>query len=208
VNAMEPYRRAQDIFDAVLAAVPAKKWESPSACAQWTLRDVAGHVIWGQEQLRHWATGQQYGRTDGAPGALHPGDLAATNPVETFRSVRVAAVESLTREALGRTVRLPGVGDQPLASIITLLVTDHLAHTWDIAHALQLDIRLDIDLVAGSLAWARDNVVRFPGFFGPELSPPPDADEQARWLAYLGRAAWQPVPALPRMSELERGPGT
>jgi uncharacterized protein (TIGR03086 family) len=195
VSTLEAYRRAQDSFDAVLAAVPAQKWDRPSACAQWTLRDVAGHVIWGQEQLRHWATGQHYGRTDGAPGAAHPGDLAGANPVETFRGVRAAAFESLTREALGRTVRLPGLGDQPLASIITLLITDHLAHAWDIAHALQLEIRLDTDLVAGSLAWAHDNIVRVPGFFGPELSAPPVADEQTRWLAYLGRAAWQPVPA-------------
>jgi hypothetical protein len=78
---------------------------------------------------------------------------------------------------------------------MTLLITDHLAHRWDIAHALALDIRFDTELVAGSLAWAGDHVVRLPGFFGPELSSPPDADEQTRWLAYLGRAAWQPVPA-------------
>ena len=207
MTAMEAYRRAQDRFEAVLAAVPDQVWDRASACAQWTLRDVAGHVIWGQEQLRHWATGQHYGRTDGAPGAVHPGNLAGTNPVETFRGVRAAADESLTREALGRTVRLPGVGDQPLASIVTLLITDHLAHAWDTGHAVALDIQLDADLVAGSLAWARDNVVRFPGFFGPELSPPPDADEQTRWLAYLGRAAWQPVPAASRMSQLERMPG-
>jgi uncharacterized protein (TIGR03086 family) len=195
VNAMEAYRRAQDGFDTVLAAVPAQKWDTPSACAQWTLRDVAGHIMWCQKQLRHWATGQQYGRADGAPGAAHPAVLAGTNPVETFRDVRAAAVETLSPEALRRTVRLPGVGDQPLASIVTLLITDHLAHTWDIGHALALDIRLDTDLVASSMAWARNNVVRFPGFFGPELSPPPDADEQTRWLAYLGRTAWQPVPA-------------
>jgi uncharacterized protein (TIGR03086 family) len=195
MNAMDAYQRSQDSFEAVLAHVPPQKWDSPSACSQWTLRDVAGHVIWGQEQLRHWATGQQYGRTDGSPGAAHPGDLAGTNPVETFRGVRAASTESLTREALCRTVRLPGVGNQPLASIITLLITDHLGHTWDIGHPLGLDIRLDTDLVAGSLAWARQNIVRLPGFFGPELLPPPDADEQTRWLAYLGRAAWQPVPA-------------
>jgi uncharacterized protein (TIGR03086 family) len=159
------------------------------------LRDVAGRVVWGQEQLRHWATGQRYGCADGAPGAAHPGSLAGTNPVKTFRDVRAAAVESLTREALGRTVRLPGVGAQRLASIVTLLITDHLAHAWDIGHALALDVRLDTDLVAGSLTWARNNVVRFPGFFGPELSPPPNADEQTRWLAYIGRTAWQQVPA-------------
>jgi uncharacterized protein (TIGR03086 family) len=195
VHAMDAYRRSQDGFEAVLAQVPAQKWDSPSACAQWTLRDVVGHVIWGQEQLRHWATGQQYGRTDGAPGAAHPGGLARVNPVESFRGVRAAAVESLTREALCRTVRVPGLGNQPLASIITLLITDHLAHAWDIGHALGLGIRLESDLVAGSLAWAHDHIVRVPGFFGPELAVPPDADVQTRWLAYLGRAAWQPVPA-------------
>jgi hypothetical protein len=54
-------------------------------------------------------------------------------------------------------------------------------------------VRLDPELLPGAFAWARDNVVRAPGFFGPELEPPPDADEQTRWLAYLGRAAWQPA---------------
>src|SRR3981081_3304607 len=110
MTAMDGYRRAQDCFEGVLAVVPAQEWDRPSACAQWTLRDVAGHVIWGQEQLRHWATGQHYGCTDGAPGAAHPGRLTGTNPVETFRDVRASAVESLTSEALSRTVRLPGVG--------------------------------------------------------------------------------------------------
>jgi hypothetical protein len=86
----------------------------------------------------------------------------------------------------------PGMSSEARSS---LLITDHLALAWDIGHALALDIRLDGDLVAGSMAWARDNVVRFPGFFGPELRPPPDADEQTRWLGYLGRAARQPVPA-------------
>jgi hypothetical protein len=86
-------------------------------------------------------------------------------------------------------------GSARLGAIVTLLVTDLLAHAWDIGHALGLDIRLDADLIPGSFAWARDNILRVPGFFGPELTPPPDADEQTRWLAYLGRAAWQPVAA-------------
>ena len=51
-DTMAAYRRAQDCFDAVIAAVPADKWDAPSACAGWTVRDVAGHVIWGQEQMR------------------------------------------------------------------------------------------------------------------------------------------------------------
>jgi hypothetical protein len=55
------------------------------------------------------------------------------------------------------------------------------------------DVRLDPTLVTMAFDWARTNVVRRPGFFGPELAPPADASEQTRMLAYLGRAAWQPV---------------
>ena len=90
---------------------------------------------------------------------------------------------------------LPGLGDTPLSGIVTLLVTDLLAHSWDIGHALGLSMWLDPDLVAGSFVWARGHVLRVPGFFGPELAPPDHADDQTRWLAYLGRAAWTPAPA-------------
>jgi uncharacterized protein (TIGR03086 family) len=186
---MDRYRRAQDRFDAVLAAVPAERWDAPSACSEWTVRDVAGHVIWGQEQLAHWATGRDYGRDDGAPGAAHPGRMAGGDVVATWRAARAAADQTLTDQALGRTVTLPALGERPLPAIVTLLVTDLLAHSWDVAHVLGHDLRIDLDLIAGSLAWARDNVIRLPGFFGPELAPPPGADEQTRWLAYLGRAA-------------------
>lgn len=192
MNEMESYRRAQDGFDAVLSAVTPEAWNTPSACEGWTVRDVAGHVIWGQEQMRHWATGQEYAQRAGAPGAPHPGEMAGDDPVITWRDARARSVETLTDEALGRKVSLPGLGATPVADLVTLLVTDHLAHTWDIAHCLGMEVRLDPGLVAGSFAWAREHVIRVPGFFGPELSPPSGADEQTRWLAYLGRAPWEP----------------
>ncbi|HSK95166.1 MAG TPA: TIGR03086 family metal-binding protein [Euzebyales bacterium] len=192
---LAPYRRAQDVFDGVLALVPAHRWDAPSPCEGWTVRDIAGHIVWGQEQLRHWATGQRYSRRDGAPGAAQPGDLAGDDPVATWRAARSAADTALDDGALGRTVTLPGLGAVPLPAIMPLMVTDLLAHAWDIGHALGLHVRVDADLIAGSFAWARDNIMRVPGFFGPELAAPPDADEQTRWLAYLGRASWQPVPA-------------
>lgn len=192
---LDPYRRAQEGFDAVMHAVPAGGWDVPSECELWTVRDVAGHVIWGQEQLAHWATGQEYGRRDGAPGAPHPAEMAGTDPLSTWRTARSVADDRLSDDALRRTVTLPGLGETPVSGIITLLVTDLLAHSWDIGHALGLDVRLAPDLVAGSFAWARDHVVRVPGFFGLELTPPAHADEQTRWLAYLGRAAWALAPA-------------
>jgi uncharacterized protein (TIGR03086 family) len=196
MTVMKSYLRAQDEFDAVLAAVAPGQWGLPSVCTEWTVRDVAGHVIWGQEQMRHWAGGQDYTVAAGAPGAPHPAELAGADPLATWRAARARAVETLTDEALGRMISLPGMGEIPLVAMVTTFVTDHLAHAWDIGHALGMDTRLDPELVSESFAWARDgHALRVPGFFGPELTPPADADEQTRWLAFLGRAAWQPVPA-------------
>jgi uncharacterized protein (TIGR03086 family) len=190
---MEAYRRAQDGFEAMLAAVPADMWEAPSPCPGWTLRDVAGHLIWGQEQMRHWATGQDYTVTTGAPGAPSPGEMAAGDPLEIWRAARADSVKTLTEEAIGRTVELPGLGTVPLTRMITVWWNDQLIHTWDIGHGLGAEVRLDPELVAASQAFFKDSVLRRPGFFGPELPPPADAGEQTRLLAFLGRAPWRPV---------------
>jgi uncharacterized protein (TIGR03086 family) len=192
---LESYRRAQDCFDAVLAAVPAGRWDAPSVCPEWTVRDVVGHVIWGQEQLRHWATGQDYTVMTGAPGAPHPAEMAGPDPVATWRAAREQSVAALTDEALRCTITLPGLGEIPVETMVVTFVTDHLAHAWDISHALGLDVPLDPELVTGSFTWARQRILRAPGFFGPELTPSSDADEQTRWLAFLGRVSWQPVAA-------------
>lgn len=189
MSTMESYRRAQGCFDAVLAAVPGERWNAPSRCAEWTVRDVAGHVVWGQEQMRHWATGQDYTVGTGAPGAPHPAEMAGDDPVATWRDARERSMAVLTDDALRRMISLPGLGEVPVETMVVTFVTDQLAHAWDIGHALGLDVPLDPELVTGSFAWARQRILRAPGFFGPELTPPADADEQTKWLAFLGRAS-------------------
>ncbi|GAA5109679.1 TIGR03086 family metal-binding protein [Pseudonocardia adelaidensis] len=189
MDAMQQYRRAQDEFDAVLAAVRPDQWDGPSACTEWTVRDVAGHAIWGQRRMRAWATGADYADRRGAPGAPHPRELAGPDPVPVWLSARAESVATLTPEALERTTTIPGMGEVPLAALVTLLTTDFVAHTWDIGHALGMDVRLEPALVTTAFDWARANVVRRPGFFGPELTPPAGSDEQIRMLAFLGRAA-------------------
>jgi uncharacterized protein (TIGR03086 family) len=192
---MEQYRLAQDGFDAVLAAVPADRWDAPSACTEWSLRDVAGHVTWAQHQLRAWATGGDDPELTGAPGSPHPAPMAGDDPVANWRAARAASVPTLTPEALARTTSITGIGDMPLFAMLPLMITDTVAHSWDIAHALDMTVELDPALVATAFDWGRQYAVRRQGFFGPELTAPADADEQTRMLACLGRAAWQPVPA-------------
>jgi uncharacterized protein (TIGR03086 family) len=195
MDMLERYRLAQDGFDAVVAAVPADQWDTQSACAEWTVRDVAGHVIWGQHQMRAWATGAEYPERAGAPGSPHPGTMTGEDPVATWRAARAASVPTLTPAALARPTSITGIGEVPLAAVLPLVLTDTVVHTWDIGHALGMNVELDPALVTVAFDWARANIMRRPGFFGQELTPPEDAVEQTRMLAYVGRAAWQPVPA-------------
>lgn len=180
---MELYEKAQNEFDTILAAVPEDGWDRPSMCREWTVRDVAGHVIWGQHQLRAWVTGAPDPARDGAPGTPHPAVMTGDDPVATWRAARMVP----SGAELDRSATLPGLGEVPVPGLMALLVTDLTAHTWDIGHALGLPVDLPSPLVAASFAWAREHVVRRPGFFGPELTPAPDADDQTRMLAFLGR---------------------
>jgi uncharacterized protein (TIGR03086 family) len=191
MNPMASHRRAQDGLDAILATVPADRWEVPSPCAGWTVRDIAGHVIWAQDQLRCWVTGETYAGPPGGPGSPHPGEVAGGDPLTTWRRARAACDRVLSDKTLDRIISLPGLGDRSIAAVVTIVCNDSLIHTWDIGHAVEVDVQLPSDLVAASHAWARDNILRVPGFFGPELAAPPSADEQTRWLAFLGRAAWE-----------------
>jgi uncharacterized protein (TIGR03086 family) len=193
---MDRYVRAQDGFDRVVAALPADRWDTPSACAGWTARDVLGHVVWGQYFVRHLATGEPFTSEEGAPGAPHPGTLIGLDPLGTWRAARAESLPTLTPEALTRIVKLQALGEVPLEEFVTALLTDFLAHTWDIGRPAGIDVRLDPELVPDSFAWSRSRPLRFPGGIGPELTPPADADEQTRFLAYLGRGE-ETLPSRP-----------
>lgn len=191
-DTMARYTRAQDDFDALAATITAAEWDRPSLCDGWTVRDVIGHVVWGQRLTRDWAAGGEYPARGGAPGAPHPGrdELAGAEPLATWREARDECLAALTPEALRRRIATGGFGEIPLEGFVTALVSDFLAHTFDIGHALGRDVRLAPELIPGAFDWARGTVLRKPGGIGPELTPPPGADEQTRFLAFLGRRAW------------------
>ncbi|WP_028923664.1 maleylpyruvate isomerase family mycothiol-dependent enzyme [Pseudonocardia acaciae] len=185
---LDGYRRAQDGFDEVVSQVPADGWDGPSACAKWTNRDVIGHVVWGQELVRHLATGVPYESRTGAPGAPNPGVLVPGDPVPAWRAARASSVPTLTEESLRRPMPGGVFTDAPLSGFIRALIADFMAHAWDIGSAAGLDVKLDASLLPDSWAWARETITfRDPDFIGPEVAPAAGADEQTRYLAYLGR---------------------
>jgi uncharacterized protein (TIGR03086 family) len=68
---------------------------------------------------------------------------------------------------------------------------DLVVHGWDLAKATGQEAHIPDEDVAGALdsAKAFGPALRSPGVMGPELEAPPDADEQTKLLAFLGRQA-------------------
>ncbi|WP_326834605.1 TIGR03086 family metal-binding protein [Amycolatopsis rhabdoformis] len=193
MDLLEQYFVAQDGFGAVVAAVPAERWDAPSPCAAWTVRDIVGHVLWGRRRLATWITGEDYPETAGAPGAPRPRVLCAGDPARAWRTACDETAPVLTAEGLARVRTIEGFGTGPLTSLLPVFVTDALVHSWDVAHATGVAVTLDPRLVTDTAARMRAIPLQRPEFFGPEVTPPQDADETTRLLAFLGRRAWVPA---------------
>jgi uncharacterized protein (TIGR03086 family) len=178
------YQRALDGFEAVLCAVPAAAWAAPSPCAEWTARDVAGHLIGGQHMIRALAGGMEPPEINTAPGRF-----AGTDPVEGWRSARKECAAALTPHALRRPIPYGELGDVPLCDFLGGYILEALIHAWDLARATGAPVRLDPDLVHHAFATARvvATPLRRAGLLAPARPVPPRADELTRLLAFLGR---------------------
>ena len=84
-------------------------------------------------------------------------------------------------------------GDLGFERVVTavdkFLCSDLVVHGWDLARAARLDDGMedeDIERVRRYMESMGEGL-RSPGAFGPEVEAPPDADNQGRLLAFLGR---------------------
>jgi uncharacterized protein (TIGR03083 family) len=106
----------------LLAELPASRWETPSLCAGWQVRDVASHLILGASPLP-WPTRLAWTLRTG--GRFHK----LNHAVAVAHAARPTAdiVADLRHHASSRRLPVPLVTDH----LTTLL--DVLVHTQDIA---------------------------------------------------------------------------
>jgi uncharacterized protein (TIGR03086 family) len=176
----ERYRRLADGFTARVEAVPDDRWASQSPCPDWTARDVVGHLIDAHHMF--------FGLID---HKVERNQNVADDPRAAWAETRDAMQAALEDADVAGTEYDGFLGRTTWeASVAQFVCGDTLVHTWDLARAAGLDDRLDPDEVRAVRASA-DNfpqeLMRQPTVFGPEVEPPPDADEQERLLAYVGR---------------------
>jgi uncharacterized protein (TIGR03086 family) len=173
------YRTLAASMTETIAGVAPDGWEAPTPCEGWTARDLVGHLV--------DTSGMFLGFIE---EAAPEGPSVADDPLGAFVAARDAVQAALDDPATA-TKEYDGMFGHTsfAASVDGFLSADLVIHRWDLARATGQDEALPPDEVA--LIFERlapmDEAMRRPGAFGPKVEPPPDADEQTKFLCFLGR---------------------
>lgn len=176
----ERFRRIAGSFADVLDAVPADRWDAPSPCEGWVARDVVAHLVdWVPAVIGR--SGLDLG------GGPDPVD----DPAGAWAHLADALQGALDEpEVAARTFDAGPPGTLSIGQAIDMLVTgDVLVHTWDVAAAAGIDVRLDPVVTGQMLAGMEpmDELLRSSGHYGPKVTLAEDASDQDRLLAFTGR---------------------
>lgn len=179
-----------DVFDGVVATVPATGWHRPTPCAGWRLLDVLGHlgqgVGYGTALLR--GTAGPWAPVD-PPGAAVTGD-----PGTWWAALSADARHAVNGVDLTRVVEGP-MGPRTVADGLGFPALDLFVHAWDLAAALGHDLDLPdaaIGFAHGVLAHVPPERLRSAPVFGPEADVPDDATPTQLFVAWTGRdPQWQ-----------------
>lgn len=173
------YRRLAAAFTDRIAAVPPDRWDAPTPCDGWNVRDLVRHVAENPKMFLGMV-----GRE------LRPGPSVDVDPLGAFISARDQVQEDLDDPARAEAEFDGYFGRTTFAEAIDRFLSLDLAvHGWDLARATGQDER--IDPVELPRLWESielfGDAIRSKGVCGPAVEPPPGADEQTRLLAHLGR---------------------
>jgi uncharacterized protein (TIGR03086 family) len=178
----ERYERVTAQFTERVRAVPATAWDNPSPCEGWTARDVVRH-------LTGWIPA-----FFGSHGVKFPAIPSVdSDPVGAWETVQMTIARALADPAIAvRRVATP-FSTQSLAETVDMIVTgDVFTHTWDLARATGQSETLDpeqLRRMIASMGAIPEEAFRAEGMFGPRIDVPADADDQTRFLGYVGRRA-------------------
>lgn len=175
------HQRAQEAFAAVLRHVRAGQLDAPTPCPGWTVRDLAHHVVGGNQRVAGVAA---------APPTAGADELAELIRAHAESAAAVQAVFAAP-DGLTRTFDVP-FGVIPGAVCIQLRTADALTHAWDLAKATGQSTDLDPEVAAQTLEVSRRLVrpdLRGPGRpFAVEQPCSPDRPVADQLAAFLGRA--------------------
>jgi uncharacterized protein (TIGR03086 family) len=185
MDLLEQHARALAEFDRRVERIPDDGWRAPTACEDWDVRALVNHLVAEQR----WAPHLLGGETLDDVGDRYDGDLLGDDPVGAWRTTSRQAREAFEDPgALDGTVHT-SMGELPAEEYTRQMTLDLAIHAWDLVVGLDLDDRLDPELVEELYRiWEpRTALLGQSGVFAPPVHVPEDAPLQTKLLAILGR---------------------
>jgi len=173
-------------FEKLLAGIGEDQWTLPSPCSQWTVREVANHVQFGNRQSAAVVAGTAQGpwRKDA------DADLLGDKPVAAFRDLADAMLVAFGQPGALERVVVVGVGPVPGIAALHLRIVEHLVHGWDLARATGQPTAFDEETAAQAYAFTEAKLADVPAgstsFAAPKPAPT-SAPALDRLAALLGR---------------------
>ena len=165
----------------VVRPIADDQFDAPTPCTEFRVRDLANHLYHVVVSVQSLA---RRGQADFSTTPDYTADAGWRDGFEKETGKLVEAwsdPSALEGESAGMGLPQPVVGQ--------LVLLDLVLHPWDLAKATGQAYAPDPDAV-GDLHAMVDRMgptAREMKVFGPELAPPPDADDFARLLARCGR---------------------
>jgi len=183
----ELYVKAMANTQRYMDGVRADQWHAPTPNTEWDVRQVANHII--GENL--WAGELLHGKTIAEVGDKFDGDVAGSDPAASYRASVSVATDAVTEPGAMEAVCHLSFGDFSGADYSAQLFLDLLIHGWDMARATEQDTWLPAEVVEACIPIAQEitAMARSSGVYGNDLPVSPDADQQTRLLALVGRRA-------------------
>lgn len=166
------WQQSADLFESTMAQVADDQWANPSGCGEWTVRELADHVIFWQANL---------------------GDILGTGSSadDGWDAIKTAIAGALSDPAaLEGAIEGGPMNGMQKHQAMGLATTDVLVHSWDLGKAIGVDVTFPaeaVEAVQMGISQMPEAMLRQPNVFGPEVEVGDDASAQDKLLGFTGR---------------------
>ena len=181
----ELHAQALDQTGRVVAGIKPGQLRADTPCAGWDVRALLNHLVAGNL----WAAELGAGATIADVGDRLDGDVLGADPAGSYATSAAAAAATFRRPGALDAPCAVSYGPVPGSVYAGHRMLDVFVHGWDLAAATGQDTNLDPALMQACREVIAPQVEAFraAGALGDELPVPPDATDQQRFLAMLGR---------------------
>jgi uncharacterized protein (TIGR03086 family) len=190
MDVLRDFDRAATAARAVVDGVRPEQWGLPSPCAEWDVRGVLNHLVFGNLRAEASLRGR-------VPPEDRSADYLGGDPAAAFADSVTACREAFGEPGVLEKVVPTPLGEQPARFYVHMRINELLAHGWDVAAATGQSTDLVPDLAESALAMWHSRLGDKPRTgspFGPAQPAPEGSTAADRLAAFLGRT----VPATNR----------